>query len=494
MKFPEAMRCKMIQDVQRKITELSFESAKFHQSEETRFIHYNYAAKESEKADAIPVYENFLLALALFRSCKSDYITEAKILLEKLLYYQNNGNFPIYLHEAPFCYNRFQGVKILTPLYWIYHQFHHILGAQLRAQSLVCLESLCRYSLTVLQENPADYGITLEIAAGAVAVGGLLSNPELEETGAQMMNDLLQMGPQPIWYSTEGIASILVSLQMVYQNISQSSWKIFWSHIEKTWHPTLQSYVGPFFNEMQRGFGSKISLYDYFLAAFSGSLPSSLCEKQFDQLYAILVRPEEGKFFSSEEIERYEIIGSTEWFIKISPKYAYSLIKQHDKKDAGHQKGFHPFYLQWKNNEMDYSIACAGGRFSSMTYTINDDTLLLYFNLPDPMENDHALENRELLFYCTSHPGLKIAVEGERATTFKMGEIIQIDAGCQIKMKFELEKGEGGFLGHLMPGNRPSQLLAFKGVLGQAYDRQIFLRTLRKKESCTICVSIKLEF
>ena len=168
-------------------------------------------------------------------------------------------------------------------------------------------------------------------------------------------------------------------------------------------------------------------------------------------------------------------------------------MDQHAKMDPQHKKGYHLFYLQWKNDDKHYSLVCAGGHINKMTYKSRGSEIDLYFTMSEPVTSEHPLENRELLFYCTAHDDVKINVEGILATTFKLGDTVHIESKLNLSLKFELEDGEGEFLGHLMPGHRPSQRLVSKRYPTKANDWQIFLRTIRKKSPCTIHVTLKMQ-
>ncbi|HEX2579491.1 MAG TPA: hypothetical protein VHK67_03715 [Rhabdochlamydiaceae bacterium] len=116
-----------------KAIELALKAGRKRQSELTRFVHYcpEYPEKSSE---TIPTYENFCFALTLLRSRIAENILEAKAVLEKLLAFQVNGEFPVYLHEYPLC--RYAGLKSkLTPvIFFILRDFHSVLGEKLRLQ------------------------------------------------------------------------------------------------------------------------------------------------------------------------------------------------------------------------------------------------------------------------------------------------------------------------------------------------------------------------
>ena len=65
----------------------------------------------------------------------------------------------------------------------------------------------------------------------------------------------------------------------------------------------------------------------------------------------------------------------------------------------------------------------------------------------------------------------------------------------QIKasLQFFLEKGNGDFVGHLMRGNRPSQLKLKGADRFNAYDWQVFLRTLRREGVCDLRLRLRID-
>lgn len=84
-----------------KVVELNITAARKRKSKVTGFIHHCY--EEENNKETIPVFENFCYVLALFRSRIAENILEGRALLEKLLAFQVEENFPVYLHEYPHC-------------------------------------------------------------------------------------------------------------------------------------------------------------------------------------------------------------------------------------------------------------------------------------------------------------------------------------------------------------------------------------------------------
>lgn len=470
------------------LIERALQAGRRFQGVHTQCVHYN--ALDPESRETIPVYENALFALALLKSRTAETVAEARVILERILYHQSHppsvtaGNFPIYFHESPHCYSRWMGAKLFAPLYAIYKGFHTVLGDELRQKTSSALLALSEYALRSMEQHTPDYGVRLQIGAGLFAVGSLLKQPELESCGRNILDDLLLMGQQCFWLSRDGIGEMLISLQMVYGKISESPWRSFWEHLKRSWHPVLQTYRGPAFEEFQKGAFPDSSLYDAYFALFREN-------ECIHDLHAILIADTQECIETGETLCFESETKKPQWIVDSSPSHTWSAIDQVDPNFRT-QKGFHPFYLQWKGDKELHSLVCAGGRFSQMRYERTQHGLDLIFTLSEPVENDHPLENREIVFYCSTNNPLKISVQGHSATTFKLGETVEILSGGKISMRFTLETGEGQFLGHLMPGNRPAQLLATKNRPQQAFDRQIFLRTLRKAGPCVVRVSIEI--
>ena len=75
-----------------------------------------------------------------------------------------------------------------------------------------------------------------------------------------------------------------------------------------------------------------------------------------------------------------------------------------------------------------------------------------------------------------------IRVNGERATTFQLGDEVTIRSGdVTLAFTFHVD-GEGDFMGHIARGNRPSQVLQ-EGT----YDHLIFVRQLRGAPATPEC-------
>lgn len=84
-------------------------AARKRQSPRTGFLHL-YG--EEESLETIPFYENLCLALLLQKERSTEAVLEGKQILDRLLAFQApDGNFPVYLHDYPRCFDRLMPLK-----------------------------------------------------------------------------------------------------------------------------------------------------------------------------------------------------------------------------------------------------------------------------------------------------------------------------------------------------------------------------------------------
>lgn len=107
--------------------DLAVQAGRKRQSPRTGFVHY-YPGLEG-LCDTIPVFENFCMAFALFRLKTTESVTEGKEIIERLLAFQtDDGNFPVYLHDFPKCWDFNLGAKIGPILIHILQDFGTVLN------------------------------------------------------------------------------------------------------------------------------------------------------------------------------------------------------------------------------------------------------------------------------------------------------------------------------------------------------------------------------
>lgn len=498
-------------ETMRVLLELALSSANRRKSTQTGFLHYCYHASEQEPHLPIPLVENFLFALALLRSRTMENIKEAKGLLNQLLFFQNrtgeaneNGNFPIYIHEFPSCKDYYTGIHVSFIICWILRHFHHILGQELKSRLEESLKATIEHILFIHAEKRISYFIEIKIGAVLVAAGQLLENPGLCSQGFSILDRLNGKEDETAWYCPESLGEIAVSLLLVYPSLNNSPWKSLWDHLQLTWHRNTASYAGPALKERQQGFEPQVTLYDFLCGYFSDQLSDRALNESWVHLKAVLIPPSEERFslLNYPVVYQKELQGAV-WYLHHSEKMAYSgiflspsstvvskILEGENHDPLANNKGMHPFRLIWGDKHRVHTLVCQGGNVCKMSCQMPS----LIFDLGKSIDVEDREKNREVMFFLDAQENMQFLVEEEKSSTFLLGDGISIkDRKIQIHLKFLLLEGEGRFLGHRMLGNRPAQLETKGNHRYEAYDWQVFLRTISRSEHCRIQVLLEIK-
>lgn len=124
-----------------RLIDLAVSSGRARQSRRTGFVH---------QEETIPLYDNFCFALALFRQKTAEAVTEGKELIERLLAFQApDGNFPVFLHDYPRCFDFQMGLKIAPILLYLVRLFGGVLG-----ESRAKIQDALQKALAVKTDKP----------------------------------------------------------------------------------------------------------------------------------------------------------------------------------------------------------------------------------------------------------------------------------------------------------------------------------------------------
>lgn len=483
----------------RLLYELALNSGKKRRSSQTGYLHYCYHPVENEPHLPIPIIENFYFALALLKTRTIENVQEAKTILEGLLHFQNKqedssakGNFPIYLHDYPACKDRFISIQAACVIFWILKQFHQVIGQDLKKSLEESLILSVKQALNAYTEKNASYPTAIKIACTAIAAGQLTKDDQLRDYGQQMLEVLRTNSDENSWFCPSAMGSIIASLLMVYPRLSESPWKPFWDHLQSVWHRGTACYIGPGIKEWQQGEEPQATLYDLFCGYFSGIFSARMLKDSMVHLEAVLIPPTDERF----EVLPYPVnlqgtLKGAKWCLHQEEHLAYSYIDKGSLEiNPIYEKGFHPFKLVWGSPERVHTLVCQGGNASIISFDGTD----LIFHLDSAVEVEDREKAREILFFADQHDEMEFFVSSQKASTFALGEKLTLkDKELVLTISFDLEQGEGRFLGHRMPGNRLSQV-ATKGVAKfNAYDWQLFLRTLNRSDKCQIRVKMKIQ-
>lgn len=477
----------------RQLNEMALLAGRKRQSSQTGYVHHFYS-NEAETPQTIPVVENIYFALSLLRTKTSEQMSEAKDLLERLLFFQVEGNFPIYIHEFPHCKDRFLGAQILPALFYILEEFQSVLGAELKQRIQKAAHQLIYFNLHMFEEKSPSYGIGMKIAASAKVFGRYFGEPNLETKGEQLLSHYHSMGIQPAWCVPSSIADICTALQLVFKKISDSPWNHFFEHLLHTWHRPTRTYIGPGLKQFQQGEEPQPNLYDLFLGYFSEGFSARALKDAPYHLSAILIRQTEELLPNLNLPAMLEgNLNESKWAIYQHEQFAYSLINKSALLNQAHENAFHPLNLIWGNFERVHTFVCQGGNFESFDFIFQPNEIQLFIKLIPNFELEDREKCREISFFFDMEKDVKMTIQGEVATTFGLEEeFALVTSQIQLSLLVALAKGEGQFLGHLMKGNRLSQILTKGEHRYKAFDWQIFFRTLRRLEHCEFKVTLQI--
>ncbi len=205
-------------------------AAKKRMSSQTGFVHYYSEEPYHSNQDTIPVIENFIYGYALFRSKTVENIQEGKSLLEKLLAFEVNGNFPVYLHEYPMCKDSRNSSHLLPVLFYFLKDFPLALGESLNGK------------LKILSER----------------IVAFLKGQEIQGAAKARLDSFLGQFNPSEWIpkSPEEWGEYCVCCQMAERDFF---------HKETLWDSTLGVFIGPSKERYQEGYEPSVSLFDLFM-------------------------------------------------------------------------------------------------------------------------------------------------------------------------------------------------------------------------------------
>lgn len=485
------------------LTQLALVAGRFLQSSQTGFVHHCERPIDEMQRDTIPLYENFLFALSLLRNHKAECRQEGSSLLSKLLAFQikepeQEGFFPIYLHEYPNCRDQVAQIRLLPVFFFLLYK----LPVSLHGPVLTLLEQASTRLLSSLEQiDPLNLpiGLGMRWAAAFSLFGKHLSHKEWHKKGENALKvwkDKAQDVESAVYFQPRQIAEVLVALQMLYPNIQESPWRFFWTRISESWHTGLATYVGPHVYALQKEEEPEVTLYDLYMGYFSNSYSRRAMVCQLLHLQGALVQPSHERLETPQlPFERTGTFNERSWLVWQHPAYACAMIQKRAEDVPGH--GYTPFVLYFGDLNTAHSLICCGQGPQAIDWMVIEGGIALICRLPEEVPNEAKQRNRELSFYLDQTDATWVEVGAEkRSTVFQIGEQISLRGTYpKIQLRFGLHEGDGHFFGHIHPGNRPSQSATGGKNRFALFDKQIFLRTLHRQPDCALyaCVTWQTE-
>jgi hypothetical protein len=463
----------MQQDIQRHFIELALGAGKKYCHPDTKFI----TLQEPGQEGFIPLYENFLYALALLRSKTQENILEARAHLLRLFYFQHpeaSGNFPLFVHEFPYARDHFQAVRILTVLAWIQKEFTAVLGAECSSKLKKTTELLVSF-IELYSKEPREHALPIwascKIACLLDACGVNVSCPDLTT-----YTELKSYG-DPI-----ALAEMISAYQL---SPKKCDWSSFWRYLAHCWHEPSKSYVGPAYKVVYEGYEPQVTAFDYYMGYFSGALRPKADAVQLAALFAALVQPGhemqkiDGSF--SEKNDRFS------WHLSQCPDWAISQIAGVIQPEQAY--GFFPLHLV----TVKHTLAMQLHQGTLEKVTQQGDTLSFEIAVSEDAFNDNKEKSKVLSFFFDDRPKTSIAIDGKKATCFEISSPVEICLG-DVRSAINC-KTEGEFVGHIARSNRHGQKRSH--VRTEAFDVQFFIRALRSnafraKMASRLTIDIKI--
>lgn len=402
--------------------------------------------------EKIAIYDNFLFCLALFRSKTHENLLEAKKLLERLLYFQQQfeevaslGNYPLYISDYPFCNDHLQALRCLTVKIWIVREFSQVLGHELKTRLEASMQKLIQFLIKVNQEVKFPLWAKCKLASCASAMNLHCDMPDLSDR-----SDL----------RTWGDASCLAEMIAAYQLAPSGAWAPFWHYLSSVWHEPSSQYVGPAY---------KLGYQHPHLLSAMKLFTGKLDKHQACPLFCALLTDANGL----EKITYPSVTGGTTerffWSSKQLPEYAYSTLCGRQSPES--MPGFFPYHLVTGPHSLAIQ-APLGYSPSELAFEIAPEAFV-----------DDKEKAKALVVSFNDHPDNQVLVAGCKATCFTLTEPLQITLGSlSFGLSFSVVSGDGQFVGHIVRGNR-------SGHCQERYsatDVQIFLRALRGTTPTTI--------
>nr|AOO54566.1 hypothetical protein [uncultured bacterium] len=401
------------------------------QSPQTGYVHFDEASEE--RSDTIPLLENFCFVLALFRSRISESVLEGKMLLEKLLFFEVDGNFPLYLHEYPLCKDRDFSLQLLPVFHWLLTDFRSALGDPLALRLEMLIGRILSHSYKMHAQRP------------------------LSKSSEFRLKSYFQPQAVPLWIpsSPEEWAEALISLQIAPASLNGVG---LLEQALELWHPQLCTYIGV---QHYHRSEPKTTLFDLLMGHYYGRYSSRALKDIRVHLLSSMIQPF-GRFSGQMQKEL--------------PCHVLT------------QDALKPYALYWGNEEKLHSFIIEP-HGAHCKVVREPDQIMCTVTLPSnpPADNQDRIE---FSFFTSLSSKQDILIQGTKATTFQCRDLIELcSTDLKLSIEIELVHGEGKFFGHLLRSNRPSQ--TGKNLKYETYDWQIALRTIRRSEECVLKAIIK---
>ncbi|NDD58844.1 MAG: hypothetical protein EBZ47_06295 [Chlamydiae bacterium] len=404
-------------------------------SSQTGWVHLFYDAPHIPQQDTIATLENMYAILGLFRTRLSERILGGRERLTKLLAFEVEGNFPVYLHQYPELRDRSLSVHILPVLYYLLKDFSAVMGEELCNSAYGLVERILAHATKMEEKKPLPFGARVKWKAFTKELK--VQQPTTHQEWADYLIALHMMESVAPWVS---------------QEIQKAA---------SYWNATIGLFLPPGIMPIHEKGLPKLTLVDLILWQYESrewpALNEHACLGLKSALLYPFLLPKEQLVFSS---------------------------KAHAEIQGG--GGSIPWATYWREDGYVYSLALAQNAGGVEIRKEGED---IYFVCTLPQEIPREEESSEVAWYLSAHSSCPLAIEGQSASAFGIHDTVTLQTPSKRwDLTMEIKEGEGRFLGHLLKASRPCERSkeAF-----DAYDWKIAIRTLERSSSCSLVLRLK---
>ncbi|MFN4173519.1 MAG: hypothetical protein ACK4HV_00235 [Parachlamydiaceae bacterium] len=414
----------------------ALKAARHYVRPETGFLHY-HPSGEAPYA-TIPLFENFCYVLALFKTKEKEEVEKGIELLLKLLPFQNEeGFFPLYLHEYPIARDHILAFNHLKPLVEI-AKFNAVIPYRDKLNKAIDrLKSALKPFLD--EKKPASFN-------------------------AHMLSKVFLGDVIPVEFSRATGSNELAEMLMINEREDMLSFM---------WYPITKRYIGPAFREKEEGYEPEDTLLNYLLGHKSAK--PSLASIQSILINEVKKEPLFVPFKTEKAIEGYR------FGIWQEQDFAISCLDKRPDMPQFLQPGCKVLQIITG----PHSLVIEGNTGKSTRFEFVDNGVDLYIELKETMDLEDREKQREINIFFDNR--VAIRPSQKQSTLFNFNESIELHAQKKMTLTLSVAKGHGDFVCHVMNENRSSQKL-----VKETFDKAIGIRTLRRDPHLIVKASFRL--
>jgi hypothetical protein len=423
-----------LDDTRRKIVDMMLAVAKRRSSPQTGFVHLYYDNPHCSQQDTVPVIENMYYALGLFHSRMSDAILEARALIEKILPFEVDGNFPIYLHEYPKCKDRSTSIQLLAVIHYLLKDYRSVVGDGLYTKLKELSQRIICHAKQVHEIKKLPFAPLVRFKA--------------------FTNELEKMEPR----SAAEWGEYLLAL-----DICRPCWQAEeLARAFRSYNALCMVFIDKDTPIYQDGFLPKPSFMDVFIALQTGRFSKMLQGDDRLVFLSCLAHPISGLDIASLSDARQVVS-----------------LWQKDTRQ--------PLNVYWPEKTGLRSLCL---ETKGAVTVISEESSRIQLTVRYPQDLPEEEINAEIAFYIDNSDKTSFLVEQRPSSTFTLEEVLQVHTQSKaIKISFTKIEGNGRFFGHLSQSNRPYQS---RKDLFQAYDWKLGLRTIARDADMLLGVILEI--